>query len=99
MWERLYEQQQAVTTALCLLGKNNFSLEDEDWTTVKETLDALKPSEEATREVSADQYVTISKIIPLVGLLQRSAGGQINNPLASHLLAQYRRRLQNTENI
>ena len=58
-----------------------------------------RPFKEATKEVSAEQYVTISKVIPLVSLLQHatSSAGQRNNTLASQLAAQCEQRFQNIE--
>uniref|UniRef100_A0AAQ5Y0H8 BED-type domain-containing protein n=1 Tax=Amphiprion ocellaris TaxID=80972 RepID=A0AAQ5Y0H8_AMPOC len=96
MLERLYEQQQAITTALCLLGRNSLCLNGEEWSHITQAIEALRPFEEATKEVSAEQYVTISKVIPLVCLLQRSAG-QKDNTLASQLAAQCQRHFQNIE--
>ncbi|XP_051793095.1 zinc finger BED domain-containing protein 4-like [Acanthochromis polyacanthus] len=96
MLERLYEQQQAITTALSLLGRNSLCLNGEEWSHITEAFEALRPFEEATKEVSAEQYVTISKVIPLVCLLQCSAG-QKDNTLASQLEAQCKRRFQNIE--
>lgn len=69
MLERLSEQQQAVVKALCLLGRNTLCLNDEEWSHISQTTEALRPLEE---EVSAEQYVTISKVIPLVSLLQKA---------------------------
>ncbi|XP_035799093.1 E3 SUMO-protein ligase ZBED1-like [Amphiprion ocellaris] len=96
MLETLYEQQEAITTALCLLGRNSLCLNGEEWSHITQAIEALRPFEEATKEVSAEQYVTISKVITLVCLLQRSAG-QKDNTLASQLAAQCQRRFQNIE--
>ncbi|XP_078018726.1 E3 SUMO-protein ligase ZBED1-like [Epinephelus lanceolatus] len=97
--ERLHEQQQAVTTALCLLGRTTLCLNEGEWSHISQAIEALRPFEEATKEVSAEHYVTISKVIPLVSLLQRatSSAGQRGNSLASQLSAQYKRRFQNIE--
>ncbi|XP_049425257.1 E3 SUMO-protein ligase ZBED1-like [Epinephelus fuscoguttatus] len=99
MLERLHEQQQAVTTALCLLGRTTLCLNEGEWSHISQAIEALRPFEEATKEVSAEHYVTISKVIPLVSLLQRatSSAGQRGNSLASQLSAQCRRRFQNIE--
>lgn len=56
----------------------------------------VKPFQKATREVSAEKYVTISKVIPLLCLLQCSVR-KMNNTLAPHLTAQCRCRFQNSE--
>ncbi|XP_061734385.1 E3 SUMO-protein ligase ZBED1-like [Nerophis ophidion] len=99
MIDRLYEQQQAITTTLCLLGRNNMCLCDEEWSHIRQASDVLRPFEEATKEVSAEQYVTISKVIPLVCLLLQkvTTSADQGNSLASQLAAQCKRRFQNIE--
>uniref|UniRef100_A0A674MNF8 BED-type domain-containing protein n=1 Tax=Takifugu rubripes TaxID=31033 RepID=A0A674MNF8_TAKRU len=98
MIDRLYEQQEAITTALCLLGRNNMCLSGEEWSHIKQAIDVLRPFEEATKEVSAEQYVTVSKVIPLVSLLQQATTSAAqSNSLASQLAAQCKRRFQNIE--
>lgn len=99
MLDRLYEQQQAVVTVLCLLGKNTLCFSKEEWSHISQAIEALKPFEEATREMSGEQYLTISKVIPLVCLLQKAAtsAGQKGNTLASLLAMQCKRRFQNIE--
>lgn len=72
MFERLHEQKEAVTTVLCLLGKSSLCLSEEDWSMVGLSLDALRPFEEVTREISSEKHVSVSKVIPLVTLLLRS---------------------------
>lgn len=94
MLERL-----TVTTALCLLGRNTMCLSDDEWSCISQAIEALRPFEQATKEVSAEQYVTISKVIPLVSLLQNAAmlAGQKGNTLALQLAAQCKRRFENIE--
>lgn len=95
----LSEQQQAAQTALCLLGKANLCLSEEDWHSISQAIEALKPFEEVTREVSADKNVTLSKVIPLLSLLQRASAsaGPNANILASHLAENCRRRFPSRE--
>ncbi|TNM86597.1 hypothetical protein fugu_006827 [Takifugu bimaculatus] len=98
MIDRLYEQQEAITTALCLLGRTNMCLSGEEWSHIKQAIDVLRPFEEATKEVSAEQYVTVSKVKPLVSLLQQATTSAAqSNSLASQLAAQCKRRFQNIE--
>lgn len=95
----LSEQQQAAQTALCLLGKANLCLSEEDWDSISQAIEALKPFEEVTREVSADKNVTLSKVIPLLSLLQRASAsaGPNANILASHLAENCRWRFPSRE--
>ncbi|KAK3518752.1 hypothetical protein QTP70_010887 [Hemibagrus guttatus] len=99
MLERLTEQRQAVTTALCLLGRNTFCLNDEEWSCISQAIEALRPFEEATKDVSVEQYVNISKVIPLVSFLQNAtmSVGQKGSTLALQLATQCKRRFENIE--
>lgn len=63
--KRLHEQREAVTTALCLLGKSSLCLNNEEFSVIHLTVEALRPFEDVTREVSAEKYVSMSKVIPL----------------------------------
>ena len=75
MFERIKEQYEAITTTLCLLDKNNLCLSVEEIGAMKNAVILLKPFEAATREMLADQYLTISKIIPLARSLQQLTVG------------------------
>ncbi|MGH0159335.1 UNVERIFIED_CONTAM: hypothetical protein FKN15_045766 [Acipenser sinensis] len=94
MLERLHEQREAVTTALCLLGKNTLCLSNEELSMIHLTIEALRPFEEATREVSAEKHVSVSKVIPLVSLLLRAAAAteRQGSCLATELALQCQRR-------
>ncbi len=69
-FERLFEQKEAVTTVLCLLGKTSLCLSEEDWSMISLSIDALRPFEEVTRDISTEKHVSVSKVIPLVSLLK-----------------------------
>lgn len=99
MWERLLEQKEAVTTALCLLGKSSLCLNEEQWSVISLSIDALRPFEEATREVSTEKHVSVSKVIPLVSVLLRtaSASDRQGSKLAAELSAQCHHRFRAIE--
>ena len=98
MLERILEQHDAVTTTLCLQSKSEMCLTDEDLKLTKEVLDVLKPFEIATVEMSADKYVSISKVIPIARSLQRvTVGSSATFPLKQELIAQMQRRFVNIE--
>ena len=97
MFERMIEQHEAVATTLCLLDKNNLSLSMEEIGAMKIAVAVLKPFEAATREMSADQYLTISKIIPLARSLQQLTAGSSSSKLCDGLCVQMRRRFLNIE--
>ncbi|KAK3870849.1 hypothetical protein Pcinc_023961 [Petrolisthes cinctipes] len=69
MLERLVEQQTAITTVLCLLGKNSLCLNETELQIIKNCLLSLKPFEEVTGEISAKKYVSVSRVIPLSTLV------------------------------
>lgn len=71
MLEGLHEQREAVTTANCLLGKSSLCLNDEEFTMIHLTVETLRPFEEVSREVSAEKYVSMSKITPLHHYLEQ----------------------------
>ena len=71
MFERMIDQHEAVTVTLCMLDKKNFYLRVEDVEAMKSAVALLKPFEAATRETSADQLLTISKLIPIARSLQQ----------------------------
>ena len=65
---------------------------------LKAAVAVLKPFEATTREVSADKYVSISKIIPLARSLQHLTSGTDKDiTLVTELTAQLRRRFTNIE--
>lgn len=99
MWERLLEQKEAVTTVLCLLGKSSLCLNEEQWSVISLSIDALRPFEEATREVSTEKHVSVSKVIPLVSVLLRtaSASERQGSKLAAELSAQCHHRFRSIE--
>ena len=74
-FERIVEQHQAITTALCLSNRNDLCLSAADVKLLEESLSVLQPFEAATREIFADQYVSISKAIPLARSLQHLTAG------------------------
>ncbi len=99
MFERLIEQHEAVTTTLCLLDKNSLCLSAEDIGSMKNAVTLLKSFEAATREMSADQYLTISKLIALARSLQQLTAGSSTciTKLGDELCLQMRRRFLNIE--
>ena len=98
MFERLMEQHEAVTTTLCLLDKSDLCLSSEEIECMKSAVSLLKPFEAATREVSGDSYVTVSKLIPLARSLQQlTVGTSTTTKLGDYLCLQMRRRFLNME--
>ena len=92
MFERIVEQHHAFTTALCLYNRNDLCLSAAYVKLPDKSLSVLQPFKAATREISDDQFVSISKAIPLARSLQRlTAGSSHQISLRSQLSAQMRR--------
>lgn len=101
MLERLHEQMDPVTTALSLLGKSDLCFTNEERSVIHLTIEALKPFEEATREVSAERHISISKVIPLVSLLLRATAASERQgcSFAAELAQQCQRRFRGVETL
>ena len=101
MLERLCEQNEAVTTALCLLGRNTLCLDEGKLSLIKQTVDALRPFEGVTREVSSEKYVSVFKVILIVSLIHRAVAAceRQGSSLATQLAQQCQRRFRGIENI
>ena len=85
MFERIIEQFEAITTALCLVNHNQLCLTTDEKSSISDSLTVLKPFLEATENISGDKFVSVSMIIPLVKLLQQSMRSHLSIPLAAEL--------------
>ena len=72
MMQQIIQLNEVVTTALCLLGKNHLCLNPSEREVIAQVVSLLRPCEKATREMSGDSFVSVSKLIPLVYLLQNA---------------------------
>lgn len=101
MLQRLFEQKNTVSTALCLWGKNTLCLDEGEFSLIKQTVDSLQPFEEVTCKISAEKYVSVSKVIPLVSLIHRAVAECEcqGSSLASQLAQQCQRRFRGIETI
>ena len=70
MIERYLEQNELVTTTLCLLGKNNLCLNDNELALLQRSINVLQIFEEATREMSSEKVTSVSKVIPMIRGIQ-----------------------------
>lgn len=70
MFRRLAEQHQAVNTTLCFMDRNDLCLSTFEVGILKDAVKLLQPFEEVTTEISADQHVSVSKVIPFARSLQ-----------------------------
>lgn len=100
MMERLLKLREAVTTALCLSGRNDLCLTNSEFDSMQQIVSVLGAFEKATREMSSESFISVSKIIPLVHLLQGALGGSStpvvneSQSLESKLKAELKRQLK-----
>ena len=99
MFNRIAEQHDAIKTALCQSGRNDLCLTADDLKLLKASLLVLQPFESATHEIPADQYLSMSKAIPLARSLQYLTAGSSHEDtsLGTMLSAQMRRRFTGIE--
>ena len=98
MFQRILEQHDAITTTLCLQGKSEMCFTPNDLTLLKNALDILRPFELATTEMSGEEYVCISKIIPMARSLQLvTVGNKETLPFKNELVAQMQHCFLNLE--
>lgn len=108
MLERFVQQSNLVTTTLCLLGKNHLCISNDELSLIKKVIPLLEYFDEATKELSAEKFTSLSKVIPIVRGLQDSLqmidddmdGLTLRNiPLSEELKKQMSRRFATVEGI
>ena len=72
MFQSLIEEYQAVNDTFCFLDHSQLCLSSSEIDALKDACKMLQHFERATREISADKYLSISKVIPLARSLQRA---------------------------
>lgn len=70
MIQRYLEQNELVTTTLCLLGKHNMCLNDNELALLQSSINVLEIFEEATRELSSEKVTSLSKVLPMIRGIQ-----------------------------
>ena len=98
MYERLVEEYKAIDAALCSFDQTHLCLSSNEVDVMNDAIKLLKHFEQATREISAEKYLTISKVIPLARLLQYvtiQCPSTLN--LKTELLSSMARRFTNIE--
>ncbi|XP_051778436.1 E3 SUMO-protein ligase ZBED1-like [Erpetoichthys calabaricus] len=71
MLKRILESKDAVISTLAVISAPVDPLSQEEWEVLQETCMVLEPFEQVTVEISADSYVTASKMLILCKGLQR----------------------------
>ena len=98
MYERLVEQYKAVNTTLCFFDHSQLCLSSPEVSIMSDAVKMLRHFEQATREISADKYLSVSKVIPLARSLQCvTAECTSLRALKQELLSSMARRFTNIE--
>ncbi|GFR68259.1 zinc finger BED domain-containing protein 4 [Elysia marginata] len=71
MMQKMVGQYEAVNTVLCLLGKDDMCLCDDEVELIREMIQILSPFQAAVEELCTEEYTCVSKLIPLASLLQQ----------------------------
>ncbi|KAM8831632.1 E3 SUMO-protein ligase ZBED1-like [Spinachia spinachia] len=86
MLQRLVEQREPVGAALAGLHHDIPFLTAEEFHTVGGCLSLLSPFHDATVELSAEQNVSASKVVPLVKMLEQTLQEEMTKPAAAAAL-------------
>lgn len=66
MLERLIKLKEPLTIVMITLKEAPSNLESQEWSIIEDMIPLLRPFNNLTVELSAEQYPTISKVIPLI---------------------------------
>ncbi|XP_008181981.1 zinc finger BED domain-containing protein 1-like [Acyrthosiphon pisum] len=86
MLERLVQLKEPLTIAIISLTRAPIFLDHDEWNIVEDIIPLLRPFNCLTVELSAEQYPTISKVIPLIRGLQGSLVTKIPRTLLGQAL-------------
>ncbi|XP_076047308.1 E3 SUMO-protein ligase ZBED1-like [Oratosquilla oratoria] len=68
--DKFQEQHEAVTSTLCVLGRNNMCLSGDELECLSKAICVLQPFDVVTKELSAEKITCLSKVIPLIKALR-----------------------------
>ena len=97
IFELIVNQHNSITTTLCLLDKASLCLSSEEKDIITQSLRLLKPSLEATEDISGDMYVAISLIIPLTKMVLKTVSSGPSVPLQPLFQREIQRRFSKLE--
>ena len=96
MLQQYIEQHKAISTALCLLDRNDLVISTDKNSFMRHYISALQLFETVTCEISSEKYVSLSLIIPLSKALlqflssQTTSNRQLNEKLSSEMSVKFR---------
>lgn len=70
MFERVLMLQSCIEATLTAMDKQNMNLTDNEWESLSQMCMVLQPFKDVTVELSAENYVSLSKLIPMIRILK-----------------------------
>ncbi|CAI6358217.1 unnamed protein product [Macrosiphum euphorbiae] len=102
MFERLVKLKEPLTIVMISLKEAPSNLTPEEWVIVEDIIPLLRPFNSLIVELSAEQYPTISRVVPLIRGLQtslcsKSPKTSVGRFIKSNLVAQVNWRFEGIE--
>ncbi|KAL4136315.1 hypothetical protein QTP88_007863 [Uroleucon formosanum] len=102
MLERLVKLKEPLTVTMISVKEAPSNLTPEEWVIIEDIVPLLRPFNSLTIELSAEQYPTISKVVPLLRGLQTSLNAKtpktsLGSFIKSNLMLQVNRRFEGIE--
>uniref|UniRef100_A0A2S2N9F7 Zinc finger BED domain-containing protein 1 n=1 Tax=Schizaphis graminum TaxID=13262 RepID=A0A2S2N9F7_SCHGA len=91
MLERLIKLKEPLTIVMITLKDASCHLNSHEWNIIEDVVPLLRPFDRVTVELSAEQYPTISTVIPLIRGLQVSLVSKNPSTLLGNFVKQTRR--------
>ena len=93
MLSQYVKQHDAILNVLIKEGKMNLCLSPKDIDTINRAIDVLQPFKEATAEMSAEKFTTISKVLPMIKILMskvnQKKGSSLTDKLRDNMSARF----------
>lgn len=96
MLSRILILKESVITTIALL-RSDLSLTDHDWAVIEAAVPILKLFYDITVEISSEQNVSLSKVIPLANIMAKKVNKLLSDPLLEALNKEIDRRFVNIE--
>lgn len=70
MFARALLLQECVEATLIAMDRLDLNLSKNEWTSLRELCLVLQPFKDVTEELSSEKYISLSKLIPMIGILK-----------------------------
>ena len=85
MLAQYVKQHDAILNVLVKEGKMKMCLNPDEVNTINKAIEILQPFKEATAEMSAEKFTTISKVLPMIKILKSKLNQMTESSLADRL--------------